>query len=140
MLSKLVIYKNALEYFKSTYASQAEIHYTNLSAQDKVIVTYDQILEKLRKICALPQMLGLYIATPTIDQAMDIYRHCRSILYMHEQSQYDPLFKTHTYFDPRGFQHEPEYGKWTYNGQDYEMKEIITKIQRKMQVYSKPTA
>lgn len=140
MLSKLVIYKNALEYFKSTYASQAEIHYTKLSAQDKMINTYDQILKKLREICALPRMLDLYIATPTIDQARDIYMHCRSILYMHERSEYDPLFKTHTYFDLQGFQHEPEYGKWTYQGNIYKMDNMITEIQRFMQVYSKPTA
>ena len=140
MLDKLAIYKNALEYFKSTYQSQAEVHYTNLSAQDRVIVTYDQILEKLRKIWALPQMLNSFITTPTIEQATDIYTHCRSILYMHEQSQYDPLFKTHTYLDPRGVQHAPEYGKWTYNGHDYEMEETIMNIQKMIQVYSKPTA
>ena len=129
-----------MESFKSTNQARAEEYYVNLKRQNPVIVTYDQILEKLRKIWALPQMLDSYIDTPTIEQANDIYTHCRSILYMHERSEYDPLFKTHTYFDPRGFQHEPEYGKWTYNGHDYEMKEIITKIQRNMQVYSKPTA
>ncbi len=140
MNRKLMEYKNALQNFKLTNQARAEIHYTKLSAQDKAIVTYDQILEKFRKICALPQMLGLYIATPTIDQARDIYRHCRSILYMHEQSEYDPLFKTYTYFDLQGFQHEPEYGKWTYKGNIYEMDNMITEIQRIMQIYSKTTA
>jgi hypothetical protein len=140
MNRKLIEYKNALQDFKLTNQERAELHYTKLSAQDKAIVTYDQILEKLRGICALPQMLDLYIATPTSEQAQKIYKHCRSILYMHERPEYDPLFKTHRYFDPQGFQHEPEYGKWTYKGKTYEMDNMITEIQRIMQIYSKPTA
>jgi hypothetical protein len=137
MNRKLVEYKDALEDFKSTNQARAEEYYANLKRQNPVIITYDQILEKLRKICALPQMLGSYIDTPTIDQANDIYGHCMSILYMHERSEYDSLFKTYTYLDPQGFQHEPEYGKWTYKGHIYKMENMITDIQDIMDFVSR---
>jgi len=114
----LVKYKDALENFKSTH-----------QIRDTMIFINYQISEKLYKICALPQMLDSYINTPTIDQAQTICNHCKSILNMHERSDYDPLFKTYTYLDPQGFQRKPKYGVWTYNEHKYEMKKIITDIQ-----------
>jgi tetratricopeptide (TPR) repeat protein len=128
-------YKDALEYFKSTNQARAEEHYANLKRQNPAIGTYDQILEKLRKICDLPQMLGLYMQNHTDDQANDIYKHCRSILYMHNATHYNPLFMTSKYFNNFGQEIQPEYGTWTYNGHKYEMKKMITEIQEIMSYF-----
>jgi hypothetical protein len=105
-------YKDALESFRSTNQAQAEAHYADLKGQNRLINTYDKILEKFHKICALPQKLASYIDTPTIDQTNDIIEHCRSILNDHERTDYNPLFKTSKYFDNAGFQCQPEYGRY----------------------------
>jgi hypothetical protein len=127
--SALVEYRNALSAFKSTHETQALAEYTGLMRTFPLYHEYVQILEKLKTIFALPDMLNSYIQTPTVETAKDITDKCRSILRDHERRDYDPLFQPSKYLDLQGRQKQPKYGKWTYNAKEYEMKKMIEDIQ-----------
>ena len=130
--SALVEYKNALYDFKSTHEKQALAEYNDLKRNFPSHDEYVQILEKLQEIFALPDMLDSYIKTPTVKIAQDITDSCTTILRMHEQKHYDPLFKTHKYLDLQGREKQPKYGKWTYKAKEYELEKVITNVKNIM--------
>jgi hypothetical protein len=130
--SALEEYRNALSAFKSTHERQAVAEYTGLIRTFPLYHVYEQILEKLQTIFALPDMLNSYIQTPTVETAKDITDKCRDILRDHELREYDPLFQPSTYLDVQGKRKQPKYGKWTYNAKEYEMKKMIQDIQNKI--------
>jgi len=89
-------------------------------------------LEKLHAIFALPGKLDSFIKTHAPAQAQDIKDDCLTILNMHEQMKFYPLFKTSSYLNAKGNQIEPRYGKWTYGAKEYEMEKMINKVQTMM--------
>jgi hypothetical protein len=133
--STLKEYRNALSAFKSTHKTQALAEYTDLKRRFPSHSEYVQILKKLRAIFKLPKQLKSFIQQPTIDNAKNINKKCTSILRMHEQRDYDPLFKTYAYLDLQGREKIPKYGKWTYNKKEYEMQEMIQDIQDKISFF-----
>jgi hypothetical protein len=128
----LIECKDALQSFKSTNQTTAEEHYDTLKRQNKMDVAYDQILTKLHKIFALSEKLESFIKNPTVDQAREIQEDCIIILFYHDVPVYYPLFKTSKYFNNFGQPCEPEYGKWTYDGKEYQMDNMITNVQNIM--------
>ena len=128
--SGLVECKIALESFRTTHQAPAEAYYAALIAKNPSwCPAYDRSLAKLKDIWALPEKLGSYIERPSVEGAADIHATCRSILYEHSRKDYDELFQLCAYFDLRGYQHEPMYGKWTCDGKEYKLLETIQRVQ-----------
>ncbi len=128
--SGLIECKNALESFRTTHQAPAEAYYAALiSATPSWRRSYEEPLAKLHAICALPEKLGSYIARPSVAGVTDIQDTCKSILKEYSRQQYDELFQVCAYFDLRGYQQQPAYGKWKYNGKEYKLIETIQRVQ-----------
>jgi hypothetical protein len=91
------------------------------------IFEYEETLSRLTQIVALPHKFAMWTTTHDVSHLQEALADCKSILVDHEQ--YPVLFKAYQYFDPRGFAHEPTFGTWRHDGQQYKLFDLIKWVQ-----------
>ena len=76
----------------------------------------------------MPYKLGKWSETRDVSHLQRALSDCESILRDHKQ--YPVLFAPKMYFDERGFQQEPTFGRWSHGGQEHELLKLIQNVQK----------
>jgi hypothetical protein len=119
-------YRHDLFIFEATFKAQVARDYPPLIKANPLIFEYANTYTKLTKIFALPYKLTEWTTTHDVSHLQQA--DCRAILVNHDR--YPVLFKPCAYLDARGFQHDPTFGKWRHDGQEYKLFDLITRVSR----------
>jgi hypothetical protein len=114
--------------FEETFKEQVRKQYRPLVEQYPEIFEYAETLSRLTKIFALPYRLAKWTETHDVSHLQRALADCESILLDHER--YPVLFGSRKYFDARGFEHEPTFGRWSHDGQVHYLLDLIEKVKK----------